>query len=220
MITDFKALTIPEGEVVKIEDSLGRVLWTKPSALPYDAEIEYLEGTKPQYIETGIIPTASTGLRIGIFNKNTSDAYIAGLRDVASSGRFCIGKSNTYYYGYGGYNYVSVADAQVVCDLDFNDDGFFRVRNFNSFAEIASLQLPSLSFTPQDNIRLFGSAGVSASYTQWAGQLFFAQITEGSNLIMDLIPVRVGQVGYMYDKVSGQLFGNAGTGDFGLGPDK
>ena len=29
MITDFKALTIPEGEVVKIEDSFGRVLWQK-----------------------------------------------------------------------------------------------------------------------------------------------------------------------------------------------
>lgn len=37
--------------------------------------------------------------------------------------------------------------------------------------------------------------------------------------ILDLIPVRVGNVGYMYDKVSGQLFGNAGTGDFILGPD-
>jgi hypothetical protein len=37
---------------------------------------------------------------------------------------------------------------------------------------------------------------------------------------LDLIPVRVGNVGYMYDKVSGQLFGNAGTGNFILGPDK
>lgn len=36
MITDFKALTIPEGEVVKIEDSLGRVLWTKPSAVTFE----------------------------------------------------------------------------------------------------------------------------------------------------------------------------------------
>ena len=37
---------------------------------------------------------------------------------------------------------------------------------------------------------------------------------------MDLIPVRVGQVGYMYDKVSRQLFGNSGTGNFILGNDK
>ena len=33
------------------------------------------------------------------------------------------------------------------------------------------------------------------------------------------IPVRVGQVGYLYDKVSGQLFGNQGTGAFVVGPD-
>lgn len=33
------------------------------------------------------------------------------------------------------------------------------------------------------------------------------------------LPYDVGTVGYMYDRVSGQLFGNAGTGDFILGPD-
>ena len=35
----------------------------------------------------------------------------------------------------------------------------------------------------------------------------------------DLIPVRVGTTGYMYDTVSGELFENAGTGEFILGPD-
>ena len=36
----------------------------------------------------------------------------------------------------------------------------------------------------------------------------------------NLIPVRKGTVGYLYDKVSGQLFGNANsTGAFTLGPD-
>ena len=34
-----------------------------------------------------------------------------------------------------------------------------------------------------------------------------------------MIPVRVGQVGYMYDRVSKTLFGNAGTDSFVLGPD-
>ena len=38
-------------------------------------------------------------------------------------------------------------------------------------------------------------------------------------LVRDFIPVRVGQVGYLYDKVSGQLFGNLGTDSFILGPD-
>ena len=38
--------------------------------------------------------------------------------------------------------------------------------------------------------------------------------------VMELIPVRKDGVGYMYDKVSGELFGNDGTGIFGIGPDK
>lgn len=41
----------------------------------------------------------------------------------------------------------------------------------------------------------------------------------GDNLVRDYIPVRVGSVGYMYDRVSGQLFGNSGTGAFVLGAD-
>ena len=37
--------------------------------------------------------------------------------------------------------------------------------------------------------------------------------------LMHLIPVRKKDVGYMYDRVSGELFGNAGTGAFIIGPD-
>lgn len=37
--------------------------------------------------------------------------------------------------------------------------------------------------------------------------------------MMDFIPVRIGTKGYLYDKVSKRLFGNAGTGSFTLGPD-
>ena len=43
---------------------------------------------------------------------------------------------------------------------------------------------------------------------------------DGSTLVRDFIPVRIGQTGYLFDKVSRQLFGNSGTGNFILGPDK
>ena len=39
-------------------------------------------------------------------------------------------------------------------------------------------------------------------------------------LVRDFIPVRKGGKGYMYDRVSKKLFGNKGTGDFVVGPDK
>lgn len=50
-------------------------------------------------------------------------------------------------------------------------------------------------------------------------RLYSASISLGGNLVRDMIPARAGQVGYLYDKVSGQLFANQGTGNFVLGPD-
>lgn len=48
---------------------------------------------------------------------------------------------------------------------------------------------------------------------------FNAKHADGSP-VCDLIPVRKGSTGYLYDRVSGRLYGNAGTGSFILGPDK
>lgn len=51
-------------------------------------------------------------------------------------------------------------------------------------------------------------------------KIYYCKIWNGGALVRDFIPVRVGQVGYMYDKVSGELFGNSGSGSFTLGNDK
>ena len=185
-------------------------------SLPYDAEVEYLYGGSKQYIETGIIPDADTGMMADIKRGNTSDTYIFGLRNDSGNTRWCIG--NTLYYGYGGYSGTSPAiptATRIEVCLNYLNDKLFRIP-YNGH----SVQLPSLSFTPAFNIRLFGSAGRVSTASKWAGYIYAAKITQGSNIVMDLIPVRVGTTGYMYDRISGQLFGNDGTGDFGLGNDK
>ena len=179
---------------------------------PYDAEIEYLEGTGTQYIETGIIPNADTGIYINAYSSNNIDSYVVGLRNTTGDTRWCIGHSNGYYYGYNNYNNSRIGANPTELWLNYNNDGLFRSIS-NSYS------LPTLSFTPAYNIRLFGSAGIVASYTSWKGKLYNVKITQGNNLIMDLIPVRKDTTGYMYDKVSGRLFGNSGTGDFILGED-
>lgn len=57
----------------------------------------------------------------------------------------------------------------------------------------------------------------------WSSELksmfYYLQIYKGGNLELDLIPVRIGSIGYIYDRVSHTLFENAGTGTVGLGPD-
>ena len=69
---------------------------------------------------------------------------------------------------------------------------------------------------PDGNIVLFRH---NSKY-YWVGRLMFCKIYQNNVLVRDYIPVRKGMVGYLYDRVSGKLFGNAGTGDFVLGPDK
>lgn len=193
-----------------------QLVWEKSSPLLY-TEIEYLESTGTQYIETNVIPNANTGIYINVTCTNNSDTFIVGCRNEGGNTRWCIGHSSKFYYGYSTYATVNVSQSPAECWLNYLDSKKFRVKN--NYGSDVTVNLPTLSFTPAYNIRLFGSAGVVASYSKWKGKIYHISITQGSDLIMDFIPVRVGQVGYMYDKVSGNLFGNSGTGSFTLGPD-
>lgn len=183
----------------------------------YDAEIEYLRGTNPQYIDTGIIPNNSTGVYAVGYKFAGSDSFMLGCRNNNSNTRWAIGKSNTgWYYGWNTYNNSGIGGNPADIYLNYKNDGLFKVTSTDG---TKTMSLPSLSFTPIYNIRLFGSAGVNANYTKWNGAIYKVTITQGTEIIMDLIPVRVGNVGYMYDKVSGKLFGNNGSGSFILGQD-
>ena len=181
---------------------------------PYDSEIEYLQSNGPQFIETHIIPNDTTGVYVKGQRISGDDNLILGCRNDDGNTRWAIGRlPRGWYFGYrtllnDRYD-VTIAE----CWMNYKNS---KKRKCNDSVETS---LPSLSFTPIYNIRLFGSAGVNTSYSKWYGRIYAVQITQGTDIKMDLIPVRVGDVGYMYDKVSGQLFGNDGTGSFILGPD-
>ena len=192
---------------------------TSQSVAPYDNRIEYLESTGTQYINTGIVPDGATGISIKLAAYDNTDSYAVGLRDTSSNTRWCIGHSTSgWYWGYGSYlnSGTRITALAVDSKLNWMTDGKFYVSDGLSEKEYT---LPDLSFTPSNNIRLFGSAGVSGTYTKWSGKIYSVQISQGSAIIMDLIPVRIGLTGYMYDKISGELFGNDGSGTFTLGND-
>lgn len=185
---------------------------TPPSPTPsYDAEVEYLKSSGTQYIDTGIVPTNETGVFITFTKESSQDRQFCGSRNDSSNTRWFLGNS---YYGWGGYGYFNSVPVGQTADVYLNYKNDRKMR-FRSTEE----SLSTLSFTPLYNIHLFG-------INKWGTDdpceitIHKVQITQGSNVAMDLIPVRVGTTGYMYDRVSGQLFGNEGTGDFVLGNDK
>lgn len=72
------------------------------------------------------------------------------------------------------------------------------------------------------NFLLFNfSNGSATPYSAgMVGRIYYAKLYSNNVLVRDFIPVRIGTAGYMYDRVTRRLFGNAGAGDFVIGPDK
>lgn len=184
---------------------------------PYDAKIEYLESDGSQFIDTGIIPTSNTGIGIVITNGTNKDNYFCGLRNDIGNTRWCIGTSLRLYAAYG--NVIDTAAVGRPTGLISCYLNYLNSKKFTSDFLPQEYALPQLGFTPLYNIRLFGSAGVAAGYTRWKGRIHRVKISNDDLIIMDLIPVRVGNVGYMYDKVTRTLLGNNGSGEFILGGD-
>ena len=76
------------------------------------------------------------------------------------------------------------------------------------------------TFNTGVNIWLFCVNGDGIQRGKLAGVRFYtAKFYDGSTLVRDFIAVRKDGVGYLYDQVSGQLFGNAGSGSFTYGND-
>lgn len=184
--------------------------------LPYDMELEYLQADGTQYINTGIINNSSV---------------IIDMK-MSASGTNCLhGSEYTYQYrfkwgadgnGYVYYGYQNNHTSGVTFQLDqpctyYLKQGEQYVKDYQENTILSSSE--TLSTYSTNPIMLFkcysGSDWVNTSGTV---RIYRCKIYN-NGVLMDLIPVRKGQIGYLYDKISGQLFANAGTGDFVLGPD-
>lgn len=193
--------------------------------LPYDAEIEYLQASGTQYIDTDINGQSVTrfivqGVCAPDGNNNTQllggTAQGAGTffgTRVMSGGTprwYCMANGN----GLGDPTHTSTIDATIVSTSSqtgtLTDLVSGTTSNFTSFSS------GSWGF-PNENLLIFGGYSTRRSPN---ARCYSLQIYTSSGLVRDFIPVRVGQVGYMYDRVSGELFGNNGTGSFTLGNDK
>lgn len=183
---------------------------------PYDAEVEYLQSSGTQFINTGIVPTNTTGLYIDMQKTTSSDGHYMGVRETSGNTRLLIGASSTYYYGWGDWWRFSGTgnNNRHVITLNFYNS---RITDFdNGLAK----NLATLRFTPTLPIYIFKANDAASTTTPRACKIYAAKITSADTLVRDFIPVRKDGVGYLYDKVSGELFGNAGTGDFIIGSDK
>ena len=185
--------------------------------LPYDAEVEYLESAGNCIISTDFIPT---GDDIRIQTKVLYKGYTDNTAWVAWFQAYTNEQSNTYRIIRNSnridsiYLYNGVIAKGGKTDYNIALNNIYNIDlNRNRFTiNTRSGNLSTLKGTENSgNLKLFSP--------KFKGAFFYFQLWKNDVLMLDFIPVRKGTTGYMYDKVSGELFGNAGTGEFILGPD-
>ena len=196
--------------------------------LPYDAEVEYLYNSGlTQYINTGIVPTTNTevSLTFDIVERPTSTKIFGGtdipnnfdaayviLRHDSSQA------ADTYSFRVNHNNAINVSLPVGTHTVTMNKYGTRSLivdgNNVMTFTGALAVNLPMYLFCRNSN---------GAAQTQYSMPIKLRSLKirdDNGTLVRDYIAVRKSGVGYMYDRVSGQLFGNAGTGDFVLGQDK
>lgn len=193
--------------------------------LPYDAEIEYLGSNSKQYIDTGIAGGKNT-LTIeckfmynnyinygAIYGNYISDNH-NGIRTIFSNSANDIIVNN---------NTINTTRGNTVLTRCLAEQPHILISKHDTVTLdgiTTTIVNTSTGITNASNIAVLNRSITNPNTSRDIGaRVYYFKVVDDDTIIADLIPVRVGQVGYMYDKVSKQLFGNAGTGDFILGPD-
>lgn len=183
-------------------------------------EVEYLTSNGGQYIDTGIQPTDDYGYRI----KNT---YTAGGGEQCAIG--CMDSGNRFVgvYTSGSSNAISGAwgsfvnflpsypwTTGTILDVKCNYKNNRKITIDNT--EVKDISDIHITGTISNSIYI-GARNHGSNVTKMKGKIYGAEITNGQNVVADFIPAfKDGQIG-MYDKVSGVLKTNIGTGSFVAG---
>lgn len=192
-----------------------RCVVTEP-LVPYDAEIEYLGFQQNCTIDTGITPSTNYKYYWRYLWTNRTNWTYPFTTKGNRGNWFIFGgiESNNQTQLHINSSYIlngSVINANTLYDGSFMHNGN------NMEVRLNNTLMVSLAYT---DFQAYSTLKIDNTRNLAINVYGFSIYNENDVLILDLIPVRKGTTGYLYDKVSGQLFSNAGTGDFILGNDK
>lgn len=198
-----------------------QLVWEKSApVLPYDAQVEWLYSNgSSQYIDTGIAYDSTVTIKGSVKLVGTVQGYyMFGIyTTVGGSARRWAVNAGTTTTVSPHFGTVTNVTAGFTRGVFHNISADYRYLTIDG----AKTDTSTSAFTPEHdvNIYLYGrsednvAAGFRECYISWF------KIYKNNVLVRDYIAVRKNGVGYLYDKVSGTLFGNAGSGSFTYGGD-
>ncbi len=180
------------------------------------AQVEYIESTGTQYINTGFTPNQSTRVVIDVdMAAATSTKGIFGCRSSGSSNGFCVWQaSGNKLLSYYGTEYVEMPVTSTGGRFLIEKNGAETTVNGDFYtmnAQTFTAPGPIYLFTVQD-------AGSSFAYPHSAGKLYSCKIFNDGALARDYIPcINTDGVVGLYDVVTSTFYANAGSGAFTAG---
>jgi len=182
--------------------------------------IEYLESTGTQWIDTDFSAPNGYRTQIGFSTSSNSYHYVMGSHGVSSPyGRNYL---EIYYttieIGAGGYySYSNEIQTNTKYDIEFS-----TIKD-NVYLQDDTLRGSRDKEASRSTYKLYLFAVNRGNVPtgNFSGRIYYTKIwDDNGTLVRDFIPAKdLSGVACMYDKVSGQFFYNAGTGNFVAGPE-
>ena len=220
-----------------IRSSLGgRLEYEGGEVLPYDSEVAYLENTGTQWIDTGDVFDSAYMYEFGvsfpikvfgsIFGARSQATYYPDtsyLTDMTVGGvnRPVFYATHSRFFNPSGGNVDLSTDTFHTFCIQVYPTGICTVDGVNFLHGYENIH-----FRGKYSILLFGLNNAGAVIHNRSGvRVNKYRVLDGNNsLVHNFVPVRFtneqGVIeGAMYDRASGELFRNQGTGSFIIGPD-
>ena len=179
-------------------------------------QLEYIESTGTQYIDTRFYPNQDTRIIIDAQALSMSPEYfcIFGTRGSTNSKRYEFLKSGQSFYSpYNTSAGSTMAGTTVRGTIDKN-------KNITSFNE-ATFSTQNYSYFECDKSLLIFACNSNGNATLHGSiRVYSCKIYDNGTLVINLLPCKnnSGVVG-LFDTVNNQFFENAGTGSFIAGPE-
>ena len=204
---------VPGYERLKIERAV-----TPSSRLPEGyAEVQYIQSTETQWIDTGFKPNQNTRIKMdcNVIGFNSGDAFLFGARIASGNTAFCLAAddANTRWFAlYGNAVQNPTGTCTGKHSIDFNQNVLTLDGENSTFAKT--------TFQSSYNLLLFATI-TNGNVDSQRGKIavYACQLYDNGTLIRDFVPCidPTGAVG-LYDLVGGKFYGNTGTGVFLAGP--
>ena len=215
-----------------IESAYNSIKNKKEKILPDTyTQVEYIESTGTQYINTGVVPTNTMKIEVKYLMYYTQSTYNSAFGSQDQFNFFInngFGDNNmTYWYNDGSNNIYK--NLGVISQTDYNISTYDlpnnTIKNYNNELKTELTDTISATVFPSVSMYLFArNNNNSSSYISYANdgmKCWYFKVWNNGTLIRNMIPCyrNSDNVIGMYDLINDVFYTNQGTGTFLKGYD-